>query len=292
MTKKTDKNGSEEKNECPTPAGVLLVIGGAEDKDGKGDDKDATQMEVLEAFVKALNSAKPTIEVVTTAGSADPEGAFRNYEKSFMKLGAGTVNHIRHDSREDVLIEELGERITAADGLFFAGGDQLKLTSIYGGTEFMYLIKQRYIRNGLVVGGTSAGAMAMSTPMIYAGVGRDEMIAGNVKITTGLEFLRDVCIDTHFVNRGRFVRMAQVIATNPAAIGIGIEENTALLVRNGTDAEVIGCGVVIMIDGKETSENNITKFNNDEVLSIRGLKVDILARGEKFQIPQMNPPHI
>jgi len=98
--------------------------------------------------------------------------------------------------------------------------------------------------------GTSAGAMAMSTPMIYAGVARDEMIAGNVKVTMGLEFLKDLCVDTHFVDRGRFVRMAQVIAANPSCIASGIEENTALIVKNGVQAEVIGFDVVIIIDAR------------------------------------------
>ncbi|MDF3078713.1 MAG: hypothetical protein K0S09_2602 [Sphingobacteriaceae bacterium] len=277
--------------ECPAPTGVLVLVGGAEEKNGDADKKESTQMEVLEAYVKTIKVQKPTIEVITSAGTADPEASFRAYEASFKSLGAAKVNHIRHDAREQVDINELKERINSADGVFFAGGDQLKLTSIYGGTELMYLIKQRYIHNNLVVGGTSAGAMAMSTPMIYAGVGRDEMIAGNVKITTGLEFLRDVCVDTHFVNRGRFVRMAQVIATNPSAIGLGIEENTALVVRNGTDAEVVGCGVVIVIDGKHSHGSNITNFNDEELVSIRGLQVDILSKGEKYTIPQMNPPH-
>lgn len=285
------KRQLNEGNDCPVPSGVLVLVGGAEEKNGTPQRSDSTQMEVLEAYIKSIRKQKPIIEVITTAGSANPEGTFKDYQSSFLDLGAAAVNHIRHESRTDIDTDELQARITAADGIFFTGGDQLRLTSIYGGTEFMCLIKQRYIHHRLVIGGTSAGAMAMSTPMIYAGVGRDEMIAGNVKITTGLEFLRDVCVDTHFVNRGRFVRMAQVIATNPSAIGIGIEENTALVVHNGTEAEVVGCGVVIVIDGKQSHGSNITNFNDDELVTIRGLQVDILSKGEKYIIPQMNPPH-
>ncbi len=143
----------------------------------------------------------------------------------------------------------------------------------------------------MVIAGTSAGAMAMSTPMIYEGAGKDEMIAGHVKMTTGLEFLRDVCIDTHFVNRGRFVRMSQVIATNPTSIGVGIEEDTAMLVRNGKDAVVVGCGVIIVINGFQSHGANIHNHADDEMLTVRGLNVDILSKGEKFTIPEINPPH-
>ncbi|RZK64011.1 MAG: hypothetical protein EOO92_28090 [Pedobacter sp.] len=127
--------------------------------------------------------------------------------------------------------------------------------------------------------------------MIYASAEETEMIMGEVKITTGFEFLRDVCIDTHFVHRGRFVRMAQVIATNPACIGIGIEENTALVVTDGANTCVYGTGVVIVIDGKDNTENSITDFGANKALGIRGLKVDILSAGQQFKLPQRNLPH-
>ncbi|RCH55048.1 cyanophycinase [Mucilaginibacter hurinus] len=285
-----------EQVECPTPNGVLVIIGGAESKSADHEDianREAfgIQMEVLESFVKLTGSKKPAIEVITSAGSEDPGGAFKKYKEAFTKLGAKTINHIHHDAREEIIFEELEPRLKQADAIFLSGGDQLKLTSIYGGTDFIMLLKKRYIDDKLIIAGTSAGAMALSTPMIYHGVGRDEMIAGNVKITTGLEFLKDVCIDTHFVYRGRFVRMAQVIATNPASIGIGIEEDTALVVRNGTEAEVIGCGVVIIINGQQCSGNNITHFSKQQPISIRGLQVHVLSRGEKYFIPQTNPPH-
>lgn len=139
---------------------------------------------------------------------------------------------------------------------FFSGGDQLKLTSTYGGSTFLTELKRKYIRERIIVGGTSAGAMALSTPMIYAGNKEVEQITSQIKVTTGLEFLKDVCKDTHFVNRGRFVRMAQVIVTNPTCIGVGIEEDTALVVRNGIEAEV-GSGLIIIIDGFHIVDSNI-----------------------------------
>jgi cyanophycinase len=278
-------------NSCPTPTGALVVIGGAEDrgKKPKEDDPEGIKMEVLESFVKLLPQESIHIEVITSAGSSDPEKSFQDYQRAFTKLGASVINHIHHDNREDVDFNQVEQRLRDADGIFIAGGDQLKLTAVYGGTKLLTLLKERYISEGLVIAGTSAGAMALSTPMIYAGVGRDEMINGNVKITTGLEFMRDACIDTHFVDRGRFVRMAQVIATNPGCIGVGIEEDTAIIVRNGTDGEVVGSGVAIFIHGRNTSTTNVTEI--EELLTIRGLEVDILSKGETFKLPEINPPH-
>jgi cyanophycinase len=289
---------SETTNNCPVPNGVLVIIGGAEAKETS--EEPAPQenpqhdigMEVLSCFVKLLASEHAIVEVITTASSDKPEESFDNYERSFKDLGVHQVNHIHHDDRGQVkLTDELKQRLSAAHGVFITGGDQLKLTAVYGGTDLLLLLKQRYIADKLVIAGTSAGAMAMSTPMIYQGVGRDEMIAGNVKVTTGLEFLRDVCIDTHFVNRGRFVRMSQVVATNPTSIGVGIEEDTALVVKNGKEAEVVGCGMVIVINGYQSHSTNIYRHGTDEPLTIRGLNVDILSVGEKFVIPELNPPH-
>lgn len=118
------------------------------------------------------------------------------------------------------------------------------------------------------------------------------MTAGEVKITTGFEFLKDVCIDTHFVHRGRFVRMAQVIATNPACIGIGIEENTAIVITEGRNARLVGCGVVIIADGEKSHSTNITAFDGHKKITIRDLNVSILSQGETFNIPARNPPHV
>ena len=285
-----------EQNSCPTPNGTLLIIGGAEDRAGSADKentekKEKRHLEILEQFVQLTNAVEPVIEVITSASSEDPDETYQDYRQSFESICDCIVNHIHHDSREEVEAEKLTDRLKAAHAVFFAGGDQLKLTSVYGGTELLRIIKERYIYEHLVVAGTSAGAMALSTPMIYAGVGRDEMIAGNVKVTLGMEFLKDVCVDTHFVDRGRFVRMAQVLATNPCTIGIGIEENTALLVRNGVEAEVIGYGVVIIIDANRSYGSNVVDFNEKNLITLRGLQVDILSEGEKYTIPQMNEPH-
>lgn len=133
-----------------------------------------------------------------------------------------------------------------------------------------------------MIGGTSAGAMALSTPMIYAGNDEVQQIGGEIKVTTGLQFLKDVCINTHFINRGRFVRIAQVIVTHPSCIGIG--EDTAIVVRNGQEAEVVGSGLVIVIEGFGISQANVEEFlekNNQH----RDLTVHILSCGDLYTIP-------
>jgi len=273
------------KHNCPLPSGKLMLIGGAENKSPT----ELTDKSVLSAFIE-LCGKSPVIEIITTAGSEETDDTYNIYAACFNELGASTTGHIHHDYRRFDI--DLTERIDKANGIFFTGGDQLKLTAIYGGTEMMGQIKHRYIHGGLIVAGTSAGAMAMSTPMIFEGSGTEEMVAAGVKITTGFEFLRDVCVDTHFVHRGRFVRMAQVIATNPASIGIGIEENTAIIVTGAFNCEVIGNGVVILLDGEVSNSSNTTSFNHDRKITIRDLKVSILSMGENFVIPLRNIPHL
>lgn len=286
---------TDDHNSCPAPSGVLFIVGGHENK-GETQEKKVQEThrskEVLEVFVNLTGKKDSVIEVVTTAGSERAE-SFAEYREAFTSLGAKQVGHIHHDSRSDALdIPEIIERIMRADAVYFSGGDQLKLTSIYGGTELLLKLKERYIYDGLVLGGTSAGAMAFSTPMIFAGNKEVQQLAGEVKITTGLEFLKDVCIDTHFVDRGRFVRMAQVVATNPTCIGMGIEEDTAVIIRNGLNAEVTGSGVVVVIEGFQITDSNILNFGLGESISIRNLNVHMLSKGCTYKIPRHSPPHL
>ena len=282
-------------NKCPVPAGKLVIIGGNENKgenvpDHKKKPADFIPLQVLETFKKQIPKKEPVVEIITTASGEGAE-MFSDYIKVFEQIGITRIGHIHHNNRKEVLDDDLHERIRKADAFFFSGGDQLKLTAYYGGTEFLTQLKERYINDKVVIAGTSAGAMALSTPMIYAGNQEVQEMGGAIKITTGLEFLRDVCIDTHFVHRGRFVRMAQVIITNPACIGIGIEEDTAVVVHNGINAEVTGTGLVIIIEGFEIVQANIDEFTEDRPIKARNLKVHLLSNGDIYEIPQLNPPH-
>jgi len=282
-------------NHCPVPQGTLVVIGGKENKgeeapENKKKPADFMKLQVLEAFKDATHKREPIIEVITTASSEGPE-SFQDYQKVFEKVGITNVGHIHHKSREEVLLDPMLERIKNADGIFFSGGDQLKLTGFYGGSDFLSFLKYRYINEQLAIGGTSAGAMALSTPMIYAGNEEVQELGGEIKLTTGLEFLKDVCVDTHFVHRSRFVRMAQVVVTNPTCIGIGIEEDTAIVIKNGQEMQVVGTGMVIIIEGFEIKESSIKEFAEDKPITARDLRVHLLADGDTYAIPQINPPH-
>lgn len=282
---------------CPVPAGILLVIGGAENKgqeeaQEKYTPSDFERLEVLKTFIRLTDKEDPVVEVVTSASSKGDE-SFEDYRKAFEELKISSISHIHHTARKDVLEDQaLIERMGKADAIFFAGGDQLKYTYLYGGTPFLTSLKQRYIYEKIVVGGTSAGAMAMSTPMIYAGNHEVQELGGMIQVTTGLEFLKDVCIDTHFVHRGRFIRMAQVVVTNPTCIGLGIEEDTAAIIRNGLDVEVVGTGTIIIIEGGNISQANIEDFTSKKPVTIRDLKVHILSAKDTYRICQSNPPHI
>jgi cyanophycinase len=285
-------------NTIPAPTGILVVIGGAENKGEEDLEKKQAPdnfvgLEILRTFKELTGKEDPVVEVLTSASGSGDE-LFEDYNKVFKELGVTKIQHVHHKTRKEVLedTELIIERINAADCVFISGGDQLLLTSLYGGTLILKRIKERYISERLVIGGTSAGAMAMSTPMIYAGSNEVQELAGEIKITTGLEFLKDVCIDTHFVHRGRFIRLAQVIATNPTSIGIGIEEDTALIVRNGTEVEIIGSGTVIIFEGYGITDTNVNLFGSKNPISIRNLKVHILSKGDNYLFEHLNPPHL
>jgi cyanophycinase len=282
-------------NLCPVPKGTLLVIGGAESKGELPASHEAPDgykpLEILKCFTELIRGSQPCIEIVTTA-SGEPVESFKQYKRLFKKLGIENVGHIHHNNRKEVVDDmDLENRVREANAIFFTGGDQLLLTAMYGGTAFLNTLKDKYINHNFVVAGTSAGAMALSTPMIYAGTKEEEQITSEIKVTTGLEFLKDVCIDTHFVHRGRLVRLAQVIATNPTAIGLGIDEDTAIQVRNGTEVEVKGSGLVIILEGFNISYTNVDGKPDKPPISIRDLKLHILAANDKYVIQQINPPH-
>lgn len=283
------------KRNIPVPAGTLLIIGGHEDKGETREQKvspgDSIPMEILKSFIALTGKENPVIECITTA-TQEPQETYNDYKKAFESLGIPEIGHIHHEKRSEVLTTDLTERIKRADGIFFSGGDQMKLTSLYGGTSFLLEIKYHYIRNKVVLAGTSAGAMALSTPMIYSGSKEKQQLVGEVRLTTGLEFLKDVCVDTHFVDRSRFVRMAQVLAMNPTSIGLGIEEDTAVIVRKGVELEVIGSGVVIVLEGKDITESNITEYGSGKTITIRDLNVLLLGKGNLYTIEMRNPPHL
>ena len=228
------------------PKGKLISIGGSEDK-GTGIEPNFAQKAklnffefgILKRILSEMKGAESIVEVITTA-SVIPEEVGDNYIQAFGKLGCTKVGVIHIKNREDALLPEYLERIKKADGVMFTGGNQLRLSMIFGGTDFLKILQNRYEEENFVIAGTSAGAMAMSNTMIYQGSSTGALLKGEVKITTGLAFIKDVIIDSHFVTRGRFGRLAQAVASNPGCIGIGLGEDTGVLVRDGNTMEAIG----------------------------------------------------
>ena len=298
-TSTSDKIKDLTQSACPVPNGTLILIGGAEDK-GKpveeGDPKtklsDVMSLDIIKTFCNELGDKNARIEIITTASSM-PEEVEKDYKEVFKEIGCTNIGFIHDFARLSAVKSLHLDRLRQAKGVYFTGGDQLKLTALYGGTEFLSILKYRYVYDNLVIAGTSAGAMAMSTPMIYQSEGSSmDLLKGEVRITTGLEFLKDVAIDTHFIHRGRFMRLSQVLATNPSSIAIGIEEDTAIVIRNGIDMEVIGNGGVIIIDGHMSTHTNIFDAKTDEAITIENLKVDLLKKGDHYKIPRYNLQHL
>lgn len=271
--------------------GILVSIGGAEDK---GTDLEAGiidrnrlnffELGILKSFITLINKAHPRIEVITTA-STIPDEVGENYLHAFSKLNCNNVGHLRIRNREDAATEENINRLKAADAIMFSGGNQLKLTSIFGGTEFLKILTHRYLNEeGFVIAGTSAGAMAMSNTMIYEGNASRAHLKGEVKITTGLAFIKDVIIDSHFDKRGRFSRLAQAVAANPQAIGIGLGEDTGVIIRNNDTLEIIGSGAVLLVDGENIRHSNIAEISDGMPIAVENLRVHILERGNQFDL--------
>jgi cyanophycinase len=268
------------------PKGRLLAIGGHEQRKNpneSGNNPDQSADFILQRFVDEL-PARRTVVVIPTA-SEEPDEAAQDYVDVFTSLGVENVEVLNVQSREQANSAESLAIIDRADGVMFTGGDQLRLTALLGGTAVLARLSERYLHEPIIIAGTSAGAAAMSTPMIYQGRNDAGFLKDEIHITTGLQLLRDVAIDTHFIKRGRIVRMAQIIATNPGCIGLGLEEDTAVLVTKGRELEVIGNGIVVLLDGHECAGNTIYAIQPGEVFSIRDLRLHLLAKGQCYTLP-------
>ncbi|HRH49833.1 MAG TPA: cyanophycinase [Panacibacter sp.] len=272
------------------PKGKLIAIGGAEDKGSELDRDDIHrgnhnffEAGILRRIVNEAGGINARIEVITTA-STIPYEVGENYLDAFGKIGCTNIGLMHIRNREDVATEDHLRRIRNCDCVMFSGGNQLRLTAVFGGTQFLKTITHRYQNEKLVIAGTSAGAMAMSSTMIYEGNASRAHLKGEVKTTTGLGFMDNVIFDSHFEKRGRFGRLAQVVAANPSCIGIGLGEDTGMLITYGNRMEAIGSGLVIIIDGHEISHTNIADIHEGSPLSVENLKVHFCAKGNGYLV--------
>ena len=272
--------------------GKLIAIGGAEDK---GTDLEKGQIQrnnlnffelgILKRIMQEAGGLNQRIEVITTA-SMIPYEVGDNYLDAFGKIGCTNIGLMHIRNRGEVTDAHYLERIKTCDAVMFSGGNQLRLSSIFGGTEFLHIIQNRLLHEPeFVVAGTSAGAMAMSNTMIYEGNATRAHLKGEVKITTGLGFIDDVIIDSHFEKRGRFGRLAQAVASNPSCIGIGLGEDTGMLIKGAT-MEAIGSGLVIIVDGHDIRHCNIADIPDGNPISIENLKVHFCEKGNGYMLTE------
>jgi cyanophycinase len=274
------------------PKGKLIAIGGAEDKGteleaGKifRNNLNFFELGILRRIVEEAGGPSTRIEVITTA-SRIPFEVGNNYMNAFGKIGCTNIGIMHIRNREDASKEEYMERIKACNAVMFSGGNQLRLSSTFGGTKLLRLIDHKYHNESFVVAGTSAGAMAMSNTMIYEGDASRAHLKGEVKITTGLGFMDDVIFDSHFEKRGRFGRLSQAVASNPSAIGIGLGEDTGMLITEGNAMEAIGSGLVIIIDGHDILHSNIADIPEGNPMSIENIRVHLCAKGNGYLLSE------
>lgn len=270
------------------PKGKLIAVGGAEDKGTdleKGEIRrnnlNFFELEILRRIVAEAGGPDARIEVVTTA-SMIPTDVGQNYLNAFTKIGCTNVGLMSIRDRADAYKDEYTDRLLNCAAVMFSGGNQLRLTATFGGTQLLKILLNRFQNEPFVVAGTSAGAMAMSNTMIYEGNAAQAHLKGEVKITTGLGFIDDVIIDSHFEKRGRFGRLAQAVATNPSCIGIGLGENTGMLITDGNMMEAIGSGLVMVLDGHEIRHSNIADIPEGNPISIENLKVHFCEKGNGY----------
>ena len=272
------------------PKGTIFIIGGAEDKGGKdgpemqGSNKEFEHFEILKDILPSKNG-KRRIEIVTTA-SDSPDGMTRTYKTAFKKIGFNDVGFLNIEDKQQARDTEVCERIHNSHAVFLTGGDQFKLSTILGGTECVHAIKEKYTYDkDFIVAGTSAGAMAMAQVMIYEGGVNEALLKKDIRITSGLGVYDSVIIDTHFIKRGRFGRLAQAVVMNPEMLGFGLGEDTVLIIKN-CEAECRGSGMVVVIDGNQIGQTNITETEEDAPIFVENLIVHLLAKGTKFLISE------
>lgn len=258
--------------------GQLIIIGGAEEKEG--------ECRILREFVRRAGGTKARIAIMTAATSL-PREVGEDYTRIFERLGAEDVRVVDTERPEDANKPENLEAIAKATGVFFTGGDQARIISLIKDTELDAAIHKRYAE-GIVVAGTSAGAAIMPDQMIIEGDSETNPRADAVAMGPGMGFLPGIVVDQHFSQRGRLGRLISALVQQPAVLGIGIDENTAVLVHDN-QFEVIGAGSVTVVDESEVTHSNADEILKDEAMAICGAKLHILPHGYGFDLEKRKP---
>jgi cyanophycinase len=257
-------------------AGPLLIIGGHEDKEH--------DREILKVIARRLNGGRL---VIATVASHEPEGYFDSYVEAFAALDVHDLVELYVDERADSGTSETLAKLDGAAAIFFTGGDQLRISSQIGDTALERRILEMHA-SGVLIAGTSAGASVMSETMLVKGPSAESYRIGEVHMAPGLGLMKDVIIDQHFAERGRYGRLLGAVAHNPRLLGVGIDEDTALLVE-GSVGRVVGAGAVYIVDGEEATHSNIAEARAERALSIFDVRTHVLSRGDHFDFRRRRP---
>jgi cyanophycinase len=260
--------------------GHLLVIGGAEDK--------YNERRILKKFLSLCGGEKAEVLIVPVA-SDFPEFAADVYVQAFRNLGVSTPRVLRATSRQDVFQADPEELLDGVTGVFITGGDQMRLVSLLGGTKFADKLRKLVRETDIVLAGTSAGAAGMSTSMIVRGESTSHPHKNSVRLSPGLGFLKNIIIDQHFTERGRISRLITAVSYNPYNLGIGIDENTAIIVNGDGVLEVYGVGSVTVVDGSQISYNEIAEVDENQAFSVCGVQLHVLRDGLIYDYLDRHP---
>jgi cyanophycinase len=256
--------------------GSLIIIGGHEDKEG--------EKLILKEVADRVNGGKL---VIATVASHQPEGYFEAYQKAFGELGVDNLVELYVNERSEALADKVKELFDDAAGIFFSGGDQLRIASQIGDTPVEAMVHEIHRRGG-VIAGTSAGASVMSETMLVTGSSQESHRIGDLHMAPGLGLVRDVIIDQHFAERGRIGRLLGAVAQNPRVLGIGIDEDTAIVLE-GCCFSVLGAGAVYIVDGSDVTHSNIAEASPERTLSMHDVRLHVLSAGDGFDLHHRLP---
>lgn len=276
---KAKANGASSAANGTQPRGTLIIIGGHEDKEG--------DRLILRALAERV---KPGALVVATVASQVPQDVWKDYDPLFRELGVRDVRHLNIESREQARTDPAVLKVLdGAAGVFFTGGDQLKITSQIGDTPIYERVREIYERGGTIAG-TSAGASVMCETMLVEGEGAtSNRIGSTLRMAPGLGFIPGVIIDQHFAERGRMGRLIGAVVQNPRIVGIGIDEDTAIMCTRGSCFSVLGRGAVSVLDGRDVSYSNLGEEERDRTLSAFHLCLHQLSMGDEFDLETRRP---
>lgn len=270
-----------------TPKGTLIAIGGNEQKKFKKTDEGFHshfgEGFILQGIIKNSEVSKPRIEVITSA-SEIPDIVGKKYKESFLRLGVDNVGILDIRDRDEADQSSKLDRINSSDIILFSGGDQSKISRIIKDTLTHQLLCKRYQNEKFTIAGTSAGAVVMSQEMISGGRNGTILRKNDLKMGKGLGLMSEVIFDSHFIKRHRFGRLAEAVARHPDKLGVGLGEDTGVIIREGNIFEIIGSGMVVIFDGSNLNYNQYGKLKNRIPVSLTNLTVHILATKDRYNI--------